>query len=142
MRKSRFSDEQIVAILAESDGGVRTPELCRRYGINQNRGDTTFEGGGVVELWVPFALLDNAVLHVGEWADQRIREDIEGIKCHLFRQGFSELVYGHKSISLRPFRFGQVALREYTLHYQVVTKERIFSKGQKRASFVIEFSDL
>lgn len=36
MRKSRFSDEQIVAILAESDGGVRTPELCRRYGINKN----------------------------------------------------------------------------------------------------------
>ena len=36
MRKSRYSDEQIVAILAESDAGVKTPELCRRYGINKN----------------------------------------------------------------------------------------------------------
>jgi len=36
VRKSRYSDEQIVAILAESDAGVRTLELCRRYGINKN----------------------------------------------------------------------------------------------------------
>jgi putative transposase len=36
VRKSRYSDEQIVAILAESEAGVKTPELCRRYGINKN----------------------------------------------------------------------------------------------------------
>ena len=33
MRKSRFSEDQIIAILKESEGGVETGELCRRHGI-------------------------------------------------------------------------------------------------------------
>lgn len=35
MRKSRFSEEQITQILAESRAGVPTVELCRKYGLSQ-----------------------------------------------------------------------------------------------------------
>ncbi len=35
MRKSRFSEEQIIAILAEQERGMATVEVCRRHGISQ-----------------------------------------------------------------------------------------------------------
>jgi putative transposase len=34
MRKSRFSEEQIIAILAEQERGVATGEVCRKHGIS------------------------------------------------------------------------------------------------------------
>ena len=35
MRKTRFSEEQIIAILKEGDAGVPPEELCRRHGITR-----------------------------------------------------------------------------------------------------------
>ncbi len=34
MRKSKFSEEQIIAILAEQERGMATAEVCRRHGIS------------------------------------------------------------------------------------------------------------
>src|SRR3954469_16601763 len=38
MKRSRFTDEQIIGILKEHQAGLSAPELCRKHGI----GDATF----------------------------------------------------------------------------------------------------
>jgi putative transposase len=38
MKKSRFSEEQIVAILKEQEAGMKTADVCRKHGIS----DATF----------------------------------------------------------------------------------------------------
>ena len=38
MRKSRFTDEQIIGIIKEYESGAKLTELCRRHNISQ----TTF----------------------------------------------------------------------------------------------------
>jgi putative transposase len=34
MKRSRFSDEEIIAILKEQEAGMPTAEVCRRHGIS------------------------------------------------------------------------------------------------------------
>lgn len=34
MRRSRFSEEQVIAILREQESGVSTADVCRRHGIS------------------------------------------------------------------------------------------------------------
>jgi putative transposase len=34
MKKARFTEEQIIGILHEQEGGMRVEELCRKHGIS------------------------------------------------------------------------------------------------------------
>lgn len=35
MKAKRFSEEQIIAVLRESEAGAKTKDLCRRHGVSE-----------------------------------------------------------------------------------------------------------
>jgi putative transposase len=35
MKKSRFTEHQIISILKEADSGLKVPDICRNHGISQ-----------------------------------------------------------------------------------------------------------
>ena len=37
MKRSRFTDEQIIAIVKEQEAGAKTVDLCRKHGISDAR---------------------------------------------------------------------------------------------------------
>ena len=41
MKRSRFNEEQIIAILREQEAGAKTVEVCRKHGLS----DATFTNG-------------------------------------------------------------------------------------------------
>ena len=35
MRRSRYTEEQIIKVLREQESGIKVPELCRKYGVSE-----------------------------------------------------------------------------------------------------------
>jgi hypothetical protein len=55
MRKSKFSDSQIVRILKEVEGGRKVKEMCREHGIS----DATYSlGNRSLVAWRPLIFDD------------------------------------------------------------------------------------
>lgn len=71
MKRSRFTEEQIIAILREQEAGAPTAELCRRHGISSATFYAWKAKYGGMEVWdentrlkrlLADAMLDNVAL--------------------------------------------------------------------------------
>ena len=79
MKKSRFSDSQILAILKQAESGIPVPELCREHGISSAsfyKWRSKF-GGMDASLMARLKELENENRRLKEmYAEERIKAEI------------------------------------------------------------------
>ena len=51
MKKSRFTEAQIMGVLRQAEGGLPVPDLCREHGISSATCLTS--GGQSMAAWTP-----------------------------------------------------------------------------------------
>lgn len=61
MKRKRFTEEQIIGVLREQEGGVSTADVCRRHGISS----ATFRAECLNAHW--FMALDDARSKMEDW---------------------------------------------------------------------------
>ncbi len=50
MKKSRFTDAEIMAVLRQGEGGMAVPELCRQHGIGSAGSAARRTANGVPDM--------------------------------------------------------------------------------------------
>ena len=78
MKKSRFTDSQIMAILKEAESGVKVADLCRKHGMS----DATFYtwrakyGGMDTSIMKRMKELEEKNRRLKMYAEERIKAEI------------------------------------------------------------------
>ena len=87
MKRSRFTEEQIIGILREQESGVKTADVCRKHGISEAtfyKYKAKFGGMNVSDAWRLKALADeNAKLKkllAEQMLDNAILKDVAAKK--------------------------------------------------------------
>jgi len=114
-------NENALTAFVRSDGSPPAP----LHLYIENRGQSAPSGGGLVQLWVPTALLDNALAHVSEWDDMARSETISGSKCRLFQTRFDRTIFPDTTERVAKFRLGKSIAGEYTIFYKLRTADAV-----------------
>ena len=79
MKRKRFTEEQIIAVLREHEAGAKAGDLARKHGISEAQLRATFEGAGLGEFAMKDAAREN-MRHIGEHGTEMTWFVARGVK--------------------------------------------------------------